>query len=207
MISYSVRVIGPREGRWTEFGVDNAGGLLEFRGFWCGGWLVSACWLALVWTRSVVDSRSLVWSAVWVLRTDGLTVVDCRSVRDSLEQTVLWCCRGRRISAGQCSCGLVPIPSCDLRFGPGTRLALSPHRLVIMSLRHTPSCHHVIMSSHHHPDSASRRITNQSARQPVSRQPVRRSPVSFRFPLPDLLFTPSIPPSIRSHLSLIYPQF
>lgn len=32
---------------------------------------------------------------------------------------VLWCCRGRRTSAGQCSCGLVLIPSRDLRFGPG----------------------------------------------------------------------------------------
>lgn len=85
MISYSVRVIGPREGRWTEFGVDDTGGLLEFRGFWCGGWLVSACWLALVWTGSVFGSRSLVWSVVWVLRADGLAVVDCRSVRDSLE--------------------------------------------------------------------------------------------------------------------------
>ena len=66
-------------------GAGPAGGLLEFSGFWCGGWLVSACWLALVWTGSVFGSRSRVWSVVWVLRADGLTVVDCRSVRDSLE--------------------------------------------------------------------------------------------------------------------------
>ncbi|KFJ00340.1 hypothetical protein BPORC_1854 [Bifidobacterium porcinum] len=85
MISYSVRVIGPRGGRWTEFGAGPAGGLLGFCGFWCGRWLVSACWLALVWTRSVFGSRSRIRSVVWVLRTDGLTVVDCRSVRDSLE--------------------------------------------------------------------------------------------------------------------------
>ena len=84
MISYSVRVIGPREGRWTEFGVDNTGGLLEFCGFWCGEWLVVVCRPVPVWARSVVDSRSLVWSVVWVLRADGLAVVDCRSVRDSL---------------------------------------------------------------------------------------------------------------------------
>ena len=65
-------------------GAGPAGGLLEFSGFWCGGWLVSACWLALVWTGSVFGSRSRVWFVVWVLRADGLTVVDCRSVRDSL---------------------------------------------------------------------------------------------------------------------------
>ena len=35
------------------------------------------CRLVPVWTRSVVDSRFPVWSVVWVLRTDGLTVVDC----------------------------------------------------------------------------------------------------------------------------------
>ena len=68
-------------------GAGPAGGLLEFSGFWCGGWLVSACWLALVWTGSVFGARSRVWSVVWVLRADGLTVVDCRSVRDSLESS------------------------------------------------------------------------------------------------------------------------
>jgi len=41
MISDSVRVIGPRGGRWTEFGVDNAGGLLGF----CGFCVVSGWWL------------------------------------------------------------------------------------------------------------------------------------------------------------------
>lgn len=87
MISDSVRVIGPRGGRWTEFGVDNAGGLLGFCGFWCGEWLVVACWLVLVWTGLVFGVRFPVWSVVWVLRTDGLTVVDCRSVRDSLESS------------------------------------------------------------------------------------------------------------------------
>lgn len=64
MISDSVRVIGPRGGRWTEFGVDNAGGLLGFCGFWCGEWLVVACWLALVWTGSVFGSRSRVWFVI-----------------------------------------------------------------------------------------------------------------------------------------------
>ena len=46
---------------------------------------MSACRPVPVWARSVLDSRSLVWSLVWVLRADGLAVVDCRSVRDSLE--------------------------------------------------------------------------------------------------------------------------
>ena len=112
------------------------------------------------------------------------------------DQAVLWCCRGRRISVGQCSCGLVPIPSCDLRFGPGTRLALSSHRRAI-----TSSCRLIITPTLHLVVSQTSQPANRSARQPV-----RRSPVSFRFPLPDPLFTPSIPPSIRSHLSLIHPQ-
>ena len=60
---------------------------LEFRGFWCGEQLVVVCQPVPVRTRSVVDSRSLVWSVVWVLRTDGLTMVDCRSVCDSLESS------------------------------------------------------------------------------------------------------------------------
>ena len=55
--------------------------------FWCGEWLVVVCRLVSVWTRSVLDPRFPVWSVVWVLRTDGLTVVDCRSVRDSLESS------------------------------------------------------------------------------------------------------------------------
>ena len=99
------------------------------------------------------------------------------------DQAVLWCCRGRRISVGQCSCGLVPIPSCDLRFGPGTRLALSSHRLAI-----TSSCRLIITPTLHLVVSQTSQPANRSARQPV-----RRSPVSFRFPLPDPLFTPSIP--------------
>lgn len=40
MISDSVRVIGPRRGRWAEIGAGPAGGLLGFCGFgvatgWC----------------------------------------------------------------------------------------------------------------------------------------------------------------------------
>ena len=48
---------------------------------------MDACWSVLVWTVLVFGARSLVWSVVWVLRADGLTVVDCRSVRDSLESS------------------------------------------------------------------------------------------------------------------------
>ena len=40
------------------------GRLLEFCGFWCDEWLVSACWLALVWTGSVFGSRSRVWFVI-----------------------------------------------------------------------------------------------------------------------------------------------
>jgi hypothetical protein len=38
---------------------------------------VSACRPVPVWARSVFGARSLVWSVVWVLRADGLAVVDC----------------------------------------------------------------------------------------------------------------------------------
>ena len=149
----------------------------------------------------------------WVLRADGLTVVDCRSVRDSLGSSGFVVLPRQ---TDQCRPMLVWTGSDSVLWSPiWSRYATRP---VVSS-----PCHHVIVSSHHHPDSASRRITDQSARQPVSpptgqlanqsaanqsaRQPVRRSPVSFRFPLPDPLFTPSIPPSIRSHLSHIHPQF
>ena len=72
-------------------GAGPAGGLLEFSGFWCGGWLVSACWLALVWTGSVFGSRSRVWSVVWVLRVDGRAVLDCRVIGWPLEFRGFWC--------------------------------------------------------------------------------------------------------------------
>ena len=47
---------------------------------WCDEWLVVVCRPAPVWTRSVLDSRSLVWSVVWVVWTDGRAVVDCCAV-------------------------------------------------------------------------------------------------------------------------------
>lgn len=70
-------------------GAGLAGGLLGSRDFSVWRVVVDACWSVLVWSILVFGVRFPVWSVVWVLRTDGLTVVDCRSVRDSLEQTVL----------------------------------------------------------------------------------------------------------------------
>ena len=54
-------------------------------GFRCGGWLVVGCRVLPVWTGSVFGSRFPVWSVVWVFHVGDRVVVDCRSVRDSLE--------------------------------------------------------------------------------------------------------------------------
>ena len=76
----------------------------------------------------------------------------------------------------------------------------SPCRLIAVPSRHrvVSSSPRLCISSYHRPVSPpTGQPANRSARQPVSRHPVsppvRRSPVSFRFPLPDPLFTPSIP--------------
>ena len=135
--------------------------------FWCGERLVVVCRPVPVWARSVFGARSLVWSVVWVLRADGLTVVDCRSVRDSLESSgfvvLPW-------QTDQCRPVLVWTGSDSVLWSPiWSRYATRP---VVSS-----PCHHVIVSSHHHPDSASRRITDQSARQPVS-PPASQPPTS-----------------------------
>ena len=58
-------------------GAGLAGRSLEFCGFAVWQVVMDACWLALAWTGSVFGSRSRVWSVVWVLRADGLAVVDC----------------------------------------------------------------------------------------------------------------------------------
>lgn len=111
-------------------------------------------------TRSVLDSRFPVWSVVWVLRTDSLTMVDCRSVRDSLESNgfvvLPWQtdqCRQVLVRTGSDSVAWFP-------FWSGARLAPSP--------RHHAPCLCVISSSSH---SASRGRTDQSTRQPISRIP------------------------------------
>ena len=118
MISDSVRVIGPRGGRWTEFGVDNAGGLLGFCGFWCGEWLVVACWLALVWTGSVFGSRSRVWSVVWVLRADRRAVFDCCVIGWPLEFRGFGVVSGWWLFVGRCRCGPDRFSVLVLWFGP-----------------------------------------------------------------------------------------
>ena len=66
-------------------GAGLAGRSLEFCGFAVWRVVMDACWLALVWTASVLCARSLVWSVVWVFHVGDRVVVDCRSVRDSLE--------------------------------------------------------------------------------------------------------------------------
>ncbi len=86
-------------------GAGPAGGLLEFSGFWCGGWLVSACWLALVWTGSVFGSRSRVWSVVWVLRADRRAVFDCCVIGWPLEFRGFGVVSGWWLFAGRCRCG------------------------------------------------------------------------------------------------------
>ena len=117
------------------------------------------------------------------------------------DQAVLWCCRGRRIGVGQCSCGLVPIPSCDLRFGPGTRLALSSHRRAI-----TSSCRLIITPTLHLVVSQTSQPANRSARQPVSpptSQPAnqsgaRQSHSAFRSQTP---YSPHQSPHRSAHIS------
>ena len=99
-------------------GAGPAGGLLEFSGFWCGGWLVSACWLALVWTGSVFGSRSRVWSVVWVLRADRRAVFDCCVIGWPLEFRGFGVVSGWWLFAGRCRCGPDRFSVLVLWFGP-----------------------------------------------------------------------------------------
>lgn len=54
MISDSVRVIGPRGGRWAEIGSGSTGGLLGF----CGFGVVSGWWLRVGWRLCGLDRFS-----------------------------------------------------------------------------------------------------------------------------------------------------
>ena len=66
-------------------GICGAVDCWDSAGFRCGGWLVVGCRVLPVWTGSVFGSRFPVWSVVWVFHVGDRVVVDCRSVRDSLE--------------------------------------------------------------------------------------------------------------------------